>query len=131
VSTRSAGTGKPARPAELEEIGRFAYITPISQPAAPLAGHLQTGGKHGVPAEQRTVEAEQFIEFGQIDMAIQTLETAILTSPAEAELYPPLLKLYEHLGDLARFTWLTRQIRERLACPPDDITAMLSRSCNP
>lgn len=114
---------------ELEEIGRrFAYITPISQPAAPLLLVTSRQAENTAsPLNNALSEAEQFIEFGQIDMAIQTLETAILTSPTEAELYPPLLKLYEHLGDLARFTWLTRQIRERLANPPDDITAMLSR----
>jgi hypothetical protein len=113
----------------LEEIGRqFGYIAPISQPATRLqlvtVKHAEQAAS---PLNDALSEAEQFIEFGQIDMAIQTLETAILSNPTLAELYPPLLKLYEHLGDLARFTWLTRQIRERLASPPDEITAMLSR----
>lgn len=113
----------------LEELGRrFAYIPPASTPpqwrALVTADHSPSTAS---PLDNALSEAEQFIEFGQIDMAIQTLEMAILASPAEAQLYPPLLKLYEHLGDLARFTWLARQIRDRLATPPEEITGMLGR----
>jgi hypothetical protein len=113
----------------LEELGRrFAYIQPASTP--PQWRQLVTADHSPAtasPLDNALSEAEQFIEFGQIDMAIQTLETAILASPAEAQLYPPLLNLYEHLGDLARFTWLARQIRDRLATPPEEITGMLGR----
>ncbi|RQO72925.1 hypothetical protein DBR44_08275 [Aquitalea sp. FJL05] len=113
----------------LEELGRrFAYIQPVSTP--PQWRQLVTADHSPAtasPLDNALSEAEQFIEFGQIDMAIQTLETAILASPAEAQLYPPLLNLYEHLGDLARFTWLAKQIRDRLATPPEEITGMLGR----
>lgn len=114
---------------ELEEIGRrFGCIPPLGQPVAKLM--LVTARRSentGSPLNDALAEAEQFIEFGQIDMAVQTLENAILADPAEAQLYPPLLKLYEHQGDLARFTWLAKQIRARLATPPEEITGMLSR----
>ncbi|MBV8679958.1 MAG: hypothetical protein JO338_05845 [Aquitalea sp.] len=117
----------------LEAIGRqFGYIETQSPPVAPLM--LVTAKRTtavAAPSEDALnhalTEAEQFIDYGQIDMAIRTLEDAILHCPLQAELYPPLLKLYEQLGDLARFTWLTRQIRERVTTPPDEITGMLAR----
>lgn len=113
----------------LEEIGRrMGYVStpaPVS-PRVPLL-LVRQPQQAGQALDDVLAEADQFVEFGQIDMAIQTLETAVLANPADATLYPPLLKLYEHLGDLARFTSLTRQVREQLACPPIEITAMLGQ----
>ena len=113
----------------LEEIGRrMGYVsTPLPPPPHLQLLNVKQPQQAGLVLDDVLAEAEQFVEFGQIDMAIQTLENAVLANPADATLYPPLLKLYEHLGDLARFTWLTRQVREQLACPPIEITAMLGQ----
>jgi len=119
---------QPAR-LQLESIGRhFGYTAMPSAQSKPLPLVTANPGHQADTVLDNVLnEAEQFIVFGQTDMAMLTLENAILQSPAQAELYPPLLELYEHQSDLARFTCLARQIRDKLATPPEEITGMLAR----
>ncbi|WP_293760102.1 hypothetical protein [uncultured Aquitalea sp.] len=114
---------------KLEAVGRhLGYIKTPSLPEKRLT--LVESRRNDSDADlavDALSEAEQFIEYGQIDMAVHTLEAAILANPVDLQLYPPLLSLYERLNDMTRFTWLTRQIRDRLDNPPEEVTQMMSR----
>lgn len=113
----------------LEVIGReYGYI-PASEPEIEKLSLIEVVSANPEQLAYQTdalSEADHYIEYGQVDMAISTLENAIMAHPEEAQYYPPLLDLYERLNDLERFTVLTRRIKDSAQRPPEEITAMMS-----
>ncbi|TCS73492.1 hypothetical protein EDC61_102270 [Sulfuritortus calidifontis] len=71
-------------------------------------------------------EVDSYLEFGQIDQAVEALESAILADPAAIHLYPPLLELYERMDDLRRLTELASGIKRRAQRPPEEVVAMMT-----
>lgn len=71
-------------------------------------------------------EIDSYLEFGQIDLALERLEQAILSDPMAVHLYPPLLELYDRMDALGRLTDFASQIKQRVQRPPEEVVAMMS-----
>ncbi len=72
-------------------------------------------------------QAQASLEYGQIEEAINTLETALLNKPEIEMLYPPLLNLYQRLDDQERFTQFHQKIRENGLLVPEKATLAINR----
>ncbi|MEW6612172.1 MAG: type IV pilus assembly protein FimV [Pseudomonadota bacterium] len=70
-------------------------------------------------------EFDQLLEFGQVEEAIDHLESAVHTSPQEGLYYLPLMEMYERMGDLNRFTRFTESILHGEQLPPEDTLRLM------
>lgn len=70
-------------------------------------------------------EASGYIEFGQVDQAIQLLESAVINSPSDEQLYPLLLDLYDRMDELDRLRALTSEIKQGGHRLPEEIVPMM------
>ncbi len=116
---------------QTESIGRqFGYVTDPPTPRRPFllvaVSQGAAGIRSGEPKHDALRDAEAYLEFGQIEEALATLEKAVLADPMSAHLYPPLLDLYERMDDLARFTALAGKIKRIVQRPPEEVVPMMS-----
>lgn len=116
---------------QAEAVGRrFGYVTEPPPPPRSfllVAVSRETAGVGSGEARQDALrEAEAYLEFGQTEEALATLEQAVLADPMSAHLYPPLLDLYERMDDLARFTALAGKIKRIVQRPPEEVVPMMS-----
>jgi tetratricopeptide (TPR) repeat protein len=70
-------------------------------------------------------EVHSYLEFGQLDEAVATLEAAILAAPNDVNLYPPLLDIYDRMDALDRLIKLSSNVKRLVQRPPDEIVPML------
>lgn len=80
-----------------------------------LAGH----------ADDVLKEVNSFLEFGQIDQAIEAIEAAILDDPGDPQLYPTLLDLYDRMDDLDRLTILSGKVKKLIQRLPEEVAPMM------
>ncbi|NHR08439.1 hypothetical protein HA052_24925, partial [Chromobacterium haemolyticum] len=118
---------RPERP-ELERIGRSFGFSGAPPATAPLRRPLVTRQTATTATESVDArgEADVYLSEGQVDMAIQTLEQAVLSQPEDAANYPPLLQLYRRQDDRARFQWLLQQLRSHVTRLPLEVSAQLA-----
>lgn len=122
----AALAGNPDRLA-LEVIGREAgYERHAPPPARRLELVERVTGETVPQGNDPLAEADHYLQFGQVDMAMRTLEQAILARPQDPQPYPLLLELYERQDELRRFTWLTRKLKESASPIPDEIIISMS-----
>lgn len=115
---------------ELEAIGRQFGLIP-AETAAPRKLHLvevTSVASDGWPTEHAADilhEVNAYLEFGQVDEAIEALEEAVLTDPADARLYPPLLDLYDRMDELDRFNDLSAKVKRLIHQLPEEVAPMM------
>ncbi len=118
-------------PGHIEAIGqRFGYLAKDTAPrrrlqivdASQASGGIRSIDQH----DDVLLEAESYIEYGQVEHALVRLEEAILADPAAVHLYPTLLELYDRMDDLARFSAFVARIKQLAQRPPEEVVAMLS-----
>lgn len=71
-------------------------------------------------------EVDSYIEYGQIDEALELLEREILADPQKVQLYRPLLDLYDRMDALARFTSMASEIKKRAQRPTAEVISMMN-----
>ncbi|MEW5792000.1 MAG: hypothetical protein ACOY4L_04525 [Pseudomonadota bacterium] len=99
---------------------------PFSNPPL-VEEHLRTQiSMMGSDSDDRILqEFDQLLEFGQVEEAIDHLESAVHTSPQEGLYYLPLMEMYERMGDLNRFTRFTESILHGEQLPPEDTLRLM------
>ena len=115
----------------IETIGlRFGYLTKEAGQRRRLhlieASHAAGGIRSSDQGDDILAEVDSYIEFGQIEHALDRLEEAILAEPTAVYLYPPLLELYDRMDDLDRFSAFDAQIKQNTLRPPEEVVAMMS-----
>jgi len=65
-------------------------------------------------------EANSYLEYGQIDEACDTLESAVLKTPSEQALHMELLEIYKKTNNEARFNNMIEQLNGLEMNLPDD-----------
>ena len=78
-------------------------------------------------ADEALKEVESLLMYGQLDLAIGTLEQAVLQYPQESQLYVMLFDLYERVEDWARLEQFLRLLRERVVSLPEEVVLAMSR----
>ncbi len=76
---------------------------------------------------QALKEVESLLMYGQLDLAVDTLEQAVLQYPQESQLYIMLFDLYERVEDWARLEHFLRILRERVVSLPEEVILAMSR----
>lgn len=61
----------------------------------------------------RLEEARSCMEYGQLDQAIEILETEMLSNPDDADIEAELLNLYQYMRDKGRFDYLSHKLKEQ------------------
>lgn len=79
------------------------------------------------PADEALKEVESLLMYGQLDLAVDTLEQAVLQYPQESQLYIMLFDLYERVEDWARLEQFLRILRERVVSLPEEVILAMSR----
>ena len=79
------------------------------------------------PADEAVKEVESLLAYGQLDLAIGTLEQAVLQYPQESQLYIILFDLYERVEDWGRLEQFLRLLRERVVSLPEEVVLAMSR----
>ena len=79
------------------------------------------------PADEALKEVESLLAYGQLDLAIGTLEQAVLQYPQESQLYIILFDLYERVEDWGRLEQFLRLLRERVVSLPEEVVLAMSR----
>lgn len=79
------------------------------------------------PADEALKEVESLLMYGQLDLAIDTLEQAVLQYPQESQLYVMLFDLYERVEDWSRLEQFLRLLRERVISLPEEVVLAMSR----
>ena len=79
------------------------------------------------PADEALKEVESLLMYGQLDLAVDTLEQAVLQYPQESQLYIMLFDLYERVEDWARLEHFLRILRERVVSLPEEVILAMSR----
>ncbi len=72
-------------------------------------------------------EAQARLEYGQIEEAIRTLETALLNRPENETLYLPLLNLYQRLDDHERFAEFAQKLQTKNESVPEKAALAINR----
>ncbi|RQW25357.1 hypothetical protein EHS17_11950 [Rhodobacteraceae bacterium CH30] len=71
-------------------------------------------------------EADAYLTFGQLEAALELLERSIASTPAQLELYPPLLALYEKMEDLPGLLALQHTLLHGTQALPDEGAVMIN-----
>lgn len=71
-------------------------------------------------------EADAYLTFGQLEAALALLERSIVSTPAQLELYPPLLALYEKMEDLSGLLALQHSLQHGTQTLPDEGAVMIN-----
>ncbi len=71
-------------------------------------------------------EADAYLTFGQLEAALALLERSIVSAPAQLELYPPLLALYEKMEDLPGLLALQQRLQHGTQTLPDEGAVMIN-----
>lgn len=79
------------------------------------------------PVERILQDAESLLTYGQLDHAMELLETSIMESPQESPLYIALFDLYERAEDWPRLEKMLLQIREKVKTPPEEVVLAMSQ----
>jgi tetratricopeptide (TPR) repeat protein len=99
--------------------GRKFKLVDVAQQGAPIPPlEAEEGG-------DVLKEVDVYLEFGQTEQALDSLEAAVIQNPMDARLYPPLLDLYDRMDDLPRFTALTSRIKKLVQRPPEEVVPMM------
>jgi tetratricopeptide (TPR) repeat protein len=122
--------GNVAERWQLEAIGRqFGLIPEEKAPPRKLKlVEVTAGPSEGWPDEHASDilnEVNSYLEFGQVDEAIEALEEAVLNDPADARLYPPLLDLYDRMDELERFNELSAKVKRLIHQLPEEVAPMM------
>ena len=115
----------------LEAIGRnFGYYPVEMVPSKGLdlvsASVSNETYETGHDGDAVLAEVDSYMEYGQIDEALELLEREILADPQKVQLYRPLLDLYDRMDALARFTRMASEIKKRAQRPPAEVISMMS-----
>jgi len=114
---------------ELKAIGqRFGYFLneENTAPRLNLVEEISETSTSLIQTSDVLQEVDGYLEFGQIEEAIATLEKAILTESTAVNLYPPLFNLYDRLDDLERFTKWAAELKKSVPQLPPEITPMMT-----
>ncbi|MCP2040606.1 tetratricopeptide (TPR) repeat protein [Neisseria sp. HSC-16F19] len=79
------------------------------------------------PAERILSDAESLLTYGQLDHAMELLETSIFEHPQESQLYIALFDLYERLEDWPRLENILHKIRDAVKTPPEEVVLAMSQ----
>jgi len=116
---------------QVEEIGRRFNLLSVDQPLEKPQSLVEATDEDALDislagqAADVLVEVNAFLEFGQIDQAIDALETAILEDPADPRLYPTLLDLYDRMDDCDRLETLVINVKRLIQRPPEEVAPMM------
>lgn len=116
---------------QLDEIGRRFGLMPPEPVAAmkiQLVDSVRQESMSSLPSSgggDVLDEVNSYLDFGQIDQAIDVLEAAILEAPADARLYPTLLDLYDRMDELDRLMELSAKVRRLVQRPPEEVVPMM------
>lgn len=118
---------------QVEAIGRQFGLIPAETIPAARKFQLVEVAQQGAPAPPLEAEkggdilkeVDAYLEFGQTEQALDSLEAAVIRNPMDARLYPPLLDLYERMDDLPRFAALTSKIKKLVQRPPEEVVPMM------
>ena len=114
--------------AELEAIGRrysFCAQRPAAKADRWLVSRDTPDNAASAQSQDLLAEADSYLSFGQLDEALALLEAAILRTPHELALYPPLLELYERMGEPARLAALQHALATQAVGAPEEAKALL------
>ncbi len=78
-------------------------------------------------AERILRDAESLLTYGQLEHAMELLETSILAHPQESQLYIALFDLYERSEDWPRLEHMLHQIRDTVKTPPEEVVLAMSQ----
>lgn len=112
----------------LENIGRefsFAAEDDAPRKLSLVEAVVDDSDESAVEEGDILAEASGYIEFGQVDQAIQLLESAVIKAPADEHLYPLLLDLYDRLDELDRLLDLVSEIKKSGHRLPEEIVPMM------
>ncbi len=118
-------------PRQIEDVGRRFNLLPADQQEMKPLRLVEAAEQDALDislagqAADVLVEANAFLEFGQVDQAIAALESAILDDPADPRLYPTLLDLYDRMDDFERLENLSMNVRRSIQRPPEEIAPMM------
>lgn len=79
------------------------------------------------PAERILSDAESLLTYGQLDHAMELLESSIFEHPQESQLYIALFDLYERLEDWPRLENMLHKIRDAVKTPPEEVVLAMSQ----
>lgn len=113
-----------------EEVGRRFGLLPCDKSAERGLPLVEAAAGDAMECPSTTecdvlVEVDSYLQFGQIDEAIDVLERAIFDAPSEAHLYPVLFDLYDRMGALDRLMALSAGVRKVVQRPPEEIVPMM------
>ena len=114
--------------AELEAIGRrysFCAQRPAAKADRWLVSRDTPDNAASAQSQDLLAEADSYLSFGQLDEALALLEAAILRTPHELALYPPLLELYERMGEPSRLAALQHALAGQAVGAPEEAKALL------
>jgi tetratricopeptide (TPR) repeat protein len=115
---------------QIEEIGRQFGLLPAEKNATRKlqlidAFRYEPDDQGTESAADVHEEVNAYLEFGQLDQAIELLEATIVNDPADPRFYPTLLDLYDRMDDLDRFTALSAKIKRLIQRPPEEVVPMM------
>lgn len=77
---------------------------------------LHASRQRGSDDRDYLAEARSFMEYGELALALQTLEEAIIRNPIQRALHTDLLEIYQYTEDRQKFREMVERLR-RLANP--------------
>ena len=80
-----------------------------------------------LPAERILRDSESLLTYGQLEHAMDLLETSILEYPQESQLYIALFDLYERAEDWPRLETMLHRIRDAVKTPPEEVVLAMSQ----
>lgn len=118
-------------PHHIEAIGRTYGYFPTESATAKKLSLIEVRVESAGPelecdGDSVLAEVDSYIEYGQIEQALELLEREILIDPQRVQLYQPLLDLYDRMDALQRFTRLASEIKKKMQRPPDEVISMMS-----
>lgn len=79
------------------------------------------------PAERVLKEVEFLLVYGQLDQAMDLLESSVKEYTQEAQLYVTLFDLYERAEEWARFGKLVQELRPQFQTLPEEVVLAMSQ----
>lgn len=115
---------------QLEEIGRQFCLLPAEKATSRKLQLVDVSRqeKESWPTDSPSDvldEVNAYLEFGQIDQAIEILESAIINDPSDVRFYPTLLDIYDRMDELDRFIALSVKVKKLVQRPPEEVVPMM------
>ncbi len=112
---RHVADGVNACDAAIERV-RSALLRAATCGGEPLVRRHSTA--EGAQEQSPLQEAQEFIQHGQLELALDTLERALLDDPNQEEIAGELFDLYQRMGATERMEAMRVQLQERGRIPP-------------